>query len=201
MERNRDQRTKGVRTESLVPQGLPKKIPQGDGEAFVVPILEAVQQFADDAGVAAGRDNRIHMPTETETVGAGSAFWKGMGTDNTARLYRCRNPAQALPAESLDDYVPTGKRDPAGSAVGRIAEIQDSSPDAPPQPSGRIFRIHGPRTREDVPASSAEGRREIRRSADSRRGAGPSGPFPCIGRGLSGGAGRPGESQSTWPRN
>ena len=187
--------------ESLVPEGPPKEIPQWDGEAFVVPVLEAVQQFADDAGVAAGRNDRLHMTAETEAVGAGSAFGKGMGTDSTARCRRCRNPAQALPAESPNDHVPTDKGDTAGSAMGRIAEIEDSSPDAPPQPSGRIFRIHGPRTRGGVPASSAEGRQGIRRSADSRRGAGPSGPSPCIGRGRSGEAGCPGESQSTWPRN
>jgi len=201
MERNGHQGAKGGSTESLIAKGPPQEIPEGHSKAFLASILEAVQQFADAAGVAARRNDRFHVPAETEAVGTGSTFGKRMGTDSTARCRRSRNPAQALPAESLNDNVPTGKRDPAGSAVGRIAEIQDSSPDAPPQSSGQIVRIHGPRTREDVPASSAEGRREIRRSADSRRGAGPSGPFPCIGRGRSGGAGRPGESQSTWPRN
>lgn len=187
--------------ESLVPEGPPEEIPQWDGEAFVVPVLEAMQQFANDAGVAAGRNDRLHMPAETEAVRTGSTFGKGVGTDGTAGCRRSWNPAKTLPAESADDHVLTGKGDTARSAVGRIAEIKDSAPDPPPQPSGRIFRIHGPRTLGGVPASSAEGRREIRRSADSRREAGPSGPSPCIGRGRSGGVGRPGESQSTWPRN
>ena len=201
MEWNGDQGTKGGSTEPFLPEGATKKIPQGDGEACVASVLEAVQQFSDDAGVAARRDDRLHMPTESEAVGTGRAFGKWMRTDSTARCRRGRNPAQALPAESPDVHVPCGKGNPAGSAVGRIAEIQDSAPDPSQRPSGEIFRIHGPQTRGDVPASSAEGRQGIRRSEDSRRGAGLSGPSPCIGRGRSGGAGRPGESRSTWPRN